>query len=137
MILMSRKLKESQVVAATMLVSGQSGASVAEKLGVTPETVSRWRQQPEFEAFCNQMLNDTATAATNQLRGLVIKALAALEASMEDPDVPPRYRIEAAFRVLALCGLDKVSLRGGAEDPDEVIAGRERAERLQQLCDLL
>jgi hypothetical protein len=47
----SRLLRPKQVRAATLLVMGQQGKDVASTLGVALETLSGWKQRPEFEAL--------------------------------------------------------------------------------------
>jgi hypothetical protein len=79
---MSRALRPKQVRAATLLVLGQQGKDVAATIGVAPETLSRWRQRPEFEALMHELLRDTIDSArfglvslcaesVEHLRGLV------------------------------------------------------------------
>jgi transposase-like protein len=47
-----------QAIAASLLVSGKQGREVAASVGVTPETVSRWRHQPAFQSFMHQLLRE-------------------------------------------------------------------------------
>ena len=52
-------LRPRQVIAASLLVQGRRGKDIAAALGVSAETVSRWRQQPEFQAFMHRLLQET------------------------------------------------------------------------------
>ena len=45
---MSINLKENQLIAAELLSVGISSTAVSETLGIRPETLSRWRQNQEF-----------------------------------------------------------------------------------------
>ena len=47
----SWKDRKESVHAATLLVQGRSGREVAMMLKVSPETISRWKATPEFQAF--------------------------------------------------------------------------------------
>jgi hypothetical protein len=51
-----------QVLAARMLIEGRLGKDVAAEIGVSPETISRWRHRPEFEALMRELLRDTVDA---------------------------------------------------------------------------
>jgi hypothetical protein len=52
-------LRPRQVLAANLLVQGRRGKDVAAALGVSAETVSRWRQLPEFQALMHRLLQET------------------------------------------------------------------------------
>ena len=56
-------LRPRQVLAASLLVQGRRGKDVAGALGVSAETVSRWRQLPAFEALMHRMLLETIDTA--------------------------------------------------------------------------
>jgi hypothetical protein len=45
-----------QALAASLLVSGKQGREVAVLIGVTSETISRWRHQSAFQSFMHQLL---------------------------------------------------------------------------------
>jgi uncharacterized protein YjcR len=47
-------LTPMQQKAIALLAQGHRGVSVAEKLGIVPETISRWHRLPSFEAALNQ-----------------------------------------------------------------------------------
>lgn len=77
-----RNLSPRQVLAAQMLAQGRRGIEVAKALNLSEETVSRWRQRPEFQALMRQLLQETIDAtrlgivslcaeSIEHLRGLV------------------------------------------------------------------
>lgn len=79
---MVHELRPRQVRAAQMLIEGRRGKDVAAAVGVSPETVSRWKAQPEFEEFTRLLLQDSVDAtrlgivslcaeSIEHLRGLV------------------------------------------------------------------
>ena len=53
---MSKNLNENQLFAIPLVAQGVSGKDIAKTLKITEETVSRWKQQPEFKAEVNQLL---------------------------------------------------------------------------------
>lgn len=126
---MSTNLKERQQLAVQLLASGKTGREVAAELGVTPETVSRWRADVAFVAELNAMLNDASHNARQRLRNLVGDAVGVLEAVVRDSDAPIKSRLETAFKVLSLCGFASVGMGGGSENPEEI-----EAERLRQVA---
>ena len=45
---MSIKLKESQLLAAHLIASGVKSSEILNQLNIRPETLSRWKEEPEF-----------------------------------------------------------------------------------------
>jgi predicted transcriptional regulator len=68
-------LRPKQVLAATLLVQGQQGKQVAAMLNISEETVSRWRQQPAFQAMLHQLLQETIDATKLGMLSLTVKAI--------------------------------------------------------------
>jgi hypothetical protein len=67
----SRKpLAVRQIEAATLLVNGVLGKEVAERLDIAEETVSRWRQRPEFQRLMQSLLAERLDAARMGLLAL-------------------------------------------------------------------
>lgn len=52
-------LRPKQVQAAMMLVQGRMAKDVAVFVGVSPETVSRWRTQPAFQLLIRELLQES------------------------------------------------------------------------------
>jgi hypothetical protein len=65
-----KPLAVKHVEAATMLVNGVLGKEVAERLDVAEETVSRWRQRPEFQRLMQSLLAERLEAARMGLLSL-------------------------------------------------------------------
>lgn len=119
------ELSEQQLAAAAMLASGKTGKATAEALDVSEGTVSRWRQQPAFEAAVNRVLTDAHDAARDRMRSLVTAAMDIIAGAMDDPDVPAKDRLSAAFKVLDLCGVGDLAREPvGPVDPETVEAER-------------
>lgn len=100
---MSTKLNETQHQAIVMLASGKPASAVAAALDVRKETISRWKQLPEFQAEVNALIEDVRESTRNRLASMVEKALEAIEADLQATDNPAQ-RSRTAFRILQLVG---------------------------------
>ena len=79
---MPKKLKECQRLAAKLLSFGYTGRFVANQVGVSEETISRWRQHKHFRT--------------------VRKAHYLIDQGLGAPDILPKDRIEIAIKYLRL-----------------------------------
>lgn len=93
-------LTAQQWQAVALLVAGKKQVEVAEALGLTQETVSRWRNSPLFAAALNLAVRDAYSSTIGEVRGLVTDAIAALRECMYSED--ERLRLSAALAVLRL-----------------------------------
>lgn len=93
-------LSAQQWQAIGLLVAGAKQVEIAETLGVTQETVSRWRNSPLFAAALNLAVRDAYAATIGEVRGLVKDAVSALKECMYSED--ERLRLSAALAVLRL-----------------------------------
>ncbi len=126
----ARKITDRHARAAELLVAGSTATEVANELEVSRETVSRWKSDPEFIARLNELRNEATNVAREKLRGLVARSVQVIEEVLADPDSPPKVRLDAAFRVLDRCGLDRVGAGEGSEDPEEIEKNRKLGELL-------
>ena len=95
---MSTKLNENQLLAIPLVAQGVSGKDIAKTLKITEETVSRWKQQPDFKAEVNQLLKECRDDTQHRLRSIVNKSLEILidELRNDSSDV----RVNLALKVL-------------------------------------
>ena len=97
---MSTKLKENQLLAIPLVAQGVSGKEIAKQLSVAEETVSRWKQTPEFQAEVNAILLECRDNAKQRLRNLLTNSLVFLEEEMNNPE--SRHKVNIALKMLQL-----------------------------------
>ena len=103
---MSNKLKENQLLAIPLVAQGVSGREIAEQLSVAEETVSRWKQVPEFQAGVNAILLECREIAKQRLRNLLTNSLDLLEEEMNNPE--SRHRVAIALKMLQLVRVNEL-----------------------------
>lgn len=101
---MPRNLKESQLIAGQLLAAGKSGKEIAEAVGVSQETISRWRKEPDFELYVKDLLIEMHNAARIRLQNLVGKAVAVVEQSFSDERVTSKEKFMMAVKIIEMCG---------------------------------
>lgn len=131
-----QELSIEQLNAIDLLVLGKTDREVAEAVGVHRCTVTGWRlYNPYFQAELNRRRKEIWGAAVDRFRSLLLKALAAVEKSLEEGDA------KTAIEVLRMAGLDmgKEGSLGtylvGEDDPDRIVEelaeAKKREERLR------
>lgn len=106
---MSKNLKENQQKAVEMLAGGVSCTAVAAALGITKETVSRWKASPDFRAALNVAAEDARELLRGRLLAMAEKALQVVEADLDAAQSSER-RTALAFKVLGLINHEKIGL---------------------------
>jgi len=128
-LLMSKNLKENQVLAAELLASGKTGRAVASEIGVTEETISRWRQTDEFQAAINSYQWEVRRTSAERLRNSMGQAVNVIESTLTDENVLPRLRLQAAFKIVEMCGLlDHLAVWPGPDTAEGIESKRDQAE---------
>ena len=95
-------LTPQQVHAAHLLSLGHSYHEVSHNLSVGRTTLYRWRQLPEFTAYLNILLRQTADEITLQTTCLLTAALKLIKDKLNDPATKPHEQIRLALRLLHL-----------------------------------
>ncbi len=113
----SQKLTIEQENAIDLLVQGLSDREVAEKVNVSRETVTRWRNEnPHFQAELNRKRKEIWGAAQSRLRALVMDAVQTLENEVKEGN----WR--ASVEVLKAVGLYGSDLQPfGLTDPEVIM----------------
>jgi hypothetical protein len=79
-------LRPKQVKAAMMLVQGRMAKEVAVFVGVSPETVSRWRVQPAFQLLIRELLQESIDATKLGLVSLFAESIVQLRGLIQGFD---------------------------------------------------
>ncbi len=87
---MSNKLKENQLLAIPLVAQGVNGKEIAEQLSVAEETVSRWKQVPEFQARVNSILMECRKDAQQQLRHVIGLSLSIIQKELQNTNSSTR-----------------------------------------------
>jgi hypothetical protein len=124
------RLSDKQLLAIDLLVTGKAVAKVAEEVGVSRETLWRWRQTPEFAVALARRRADVHQTLVDRFWGLSAKAIFVAEESLDEHD--PQMAIDILR--LAAKGMTDVRVEeaskghaikelgeGAAQQPDEPI----------------
>lgn len=114
-------LSPKQVTGLEMMLKGQSNGAVAKRLGIRPETASRWRQLPQFkDALENNDDPDKIDQDTN-LTYLRWRSYDVLLGLLESPD--DAIRLKASSEVFKLFGTRLPRYTGPDQQPEPDTAG--------------
>ncbi len=125
----SGQLNPEQEQAIALILTGAKDQAIADKIGVTRQTVNGWRNHnADFMAVLNQRRAVIWEGHTERLRGLAAGAIDTLENALQDDD--PKEARAAAVHILKACGLYGQSLQPlGEVDPTQI----EREQRVDAL----
>jgi|WetSurMetagenome_2_1015567.scaffolds.fasta_scaffold338607_2 hypothetical protein len=101
----STNLKENQLLAAQLLATGKTGKFVAEAVGVTEETISRWKKDEDFQLYMAELLIDIHETAKVRLQGLVDRAVCNLEEVINDQNISSKDKFAASIKIIEMCNL--------------------------------
>lgn len=124
-------LTAQQWQAVALLTSGMRAVDVAQQVGVTPETISRWRAVPLFTAAYNQSVRDAYSATIGQVRDIAAEAIQTLRESLQSKD--ERVRLSAAMAILRV----RLQLDAGALAAPTTPAAIARGMKEDALSDVL
>ncbi len=92
-------LPPNQTLAASTLGMGESHKRAAEVAKVTPQTISEWKQRPEFLAAINKSKSTMLKESQDRFRAQVSTAIEVVSKTMTESD-NERLRLDAAKYVL-------------------------------------
>lgn len=121
-------LTAQQWQAVRLLVSGKKQVDIAQAIGVTQETVSRWRSQPVFVAALNLALQDAYAASIGEVRDAARDALTTLRYLVTHSE-DERVRLSAALSLVRL----HLQLDAGVLQLPQTPAGVEQEWRREAL----
>lgn len=116
---MSSPLNAKQEQAAILLSTGLSGSAVAMQVGITAETISRWKLSPDFLAAINAHQKERVSVAREKLRELAQKAVSTIDGLMDSKS--EGIRLKAAVSLLKLTNMDTPSQMFSGIGPDNAI----------------
>lgn len=93
---LNHKLSINQLKAIGLLITGRTCTRVAVDLGVSRETVSRWKKNPHFIAEMNREQGEMLLAARNRLQQMLTKAIDVIENNLDNGN------LKAATEVLKI-----------------------------------
>ena len=125
------KLTTQHTRAIELLALGETGRSTAQKLGVSEETVSRWKSDFDFMAALNSLLQDNKEAVQARLRSLSDVALQTIESVMRDPETPAKEKLSASFKVLELTSINAPEI--GSDNPAKLKQKKQSYDFLESL----
>jgi hypothetical protein len=92
--------ENAKAVVATLLASGQTIVSAAEKAGVSERCVRKWLAQEEFKAKVEELRNEAVASAMHRLSAEMATAAATLADLMASRD--QRVRLRASRSILEM-----------------------------------
>ena len=101
---MSTKLNKRQRIAAELIGLGYRPSAVASELGVSRETISRWRQVPTFNEQCQKAHLDLLTSLLADRLRLIDRCHEAIDDALNCKDTSNGIKASLALRYLALNG---------------------------------
>jgi len=107
---MSIKLKESQLLAAHLIASGVKSSEILNQLNIRPETLCRWKQEPEFM----KVVNDTTEIILNDIidthKNILILSQKIILDALQDESLDLVRKANVALRFIGLMkGKDDLS----------------------------
>jgi hypothetical protein len=116
------RLTEEQERVATLVAEGRVVSEVAMEVEIDAATVARWRRDPRFVAEVNRRRQEAWASVHDRLRGMVSKAVDALEEAVDQGDVG------AAVELLKAAGVyGRVPAPAGEVDPELLLVRQAEA----------
>ena len=99
---MSIKLKESQLLAAHLIASGIKSSEILVQLNIRPETLSRWRQDPQFMEVVKDTTETILAEIINTHKNLLITSQKIILETLNNPKLDLFRKTNVALRYLSL-----------------------------------
>jgi len=115
------KLTANLEQAILLLAKGETVTATAAAVGVTRQTVSEWlNRDADFRAELNRVRKETLDAGADKLRGMLQKALDALQAGFDSEDLSTRERAQLGMALLKNVGLVQRASAVGSTNADDI-----------------
>lgn len=107
------KLTSKQIHAVALLAEGSKCKAAAEAVGVSAQTLSDWRKNPEFEATLNSLKLDALEAARTRMQALALEAVETMAVLLKNAE-SPAVQLKAAQAVLDAVGMNLATMEAWA-----------------------
>ena len=125
------KLTATQEQALLLLASGETVTRTAEAVGVSRQTCSEWvNRDPDFIAALNSMRQETLDAGADKLRGMVEKALDAVEAGFDSEELSAKDKASLGMALLKQVGLSERAGSTGNTDAASIRSSQALSDML-------
>jgi hypothetical protein len=104
---MSHKLTSKQIKAIYLLAGGATTIQVGKRLKLRRETLSRWKQIPEFTKEFERVMDEVRGDMQHRLTHLVEESISAVTHGINNNYCEPK-RLQTAFSVLKLLGIERI-----------------------------
>ena len=105
-----RQLNTKQEKAILLLVAGLNDQEVADEIGVSRQTVNKWKNQDQlFNQELTMQRYQEWNRFSDRLRSLIPKAIQVIEENLESEN--PKTRLDAAKMILGKAKLDTIAFR--------------------------
>ena len=116
-------LTDQQQRGAELAAAGWSGVNIAAELGIRPETVSRWRKLPAWQAAVDAITGEVRAEISGRIMELSQAALDEL-AELIHYKYDSSLRLRACIAMLQLSGAGRVvASKGGERQRPEAVEG--------------
>ena len=107
---MSSKLNENQLIAVYLIASGLKASAISKQLDIRAETLSRWRQDPEFKTAVMDATEIILEEIINTHKNLLITSQKIILETLNNQELDLFKKTNVALRYLSLIkGKDDIS----------------------------
>ena len=99
---MSKKLNENQLIAVHLLASGVKASTIAKKLAIREETLSRWRQINEFKEALEYATEVVLREIDETHKNLLIHSQIVIADALNNEELDLYKKANLALRFLSL-----------------------------------
>ncbi len=107
---MSLKLNENQLIAVYLIASGVKASAISKQLNIRTETLSRWRQDPEFKTAVMDATEIILEEIIDTHKNLLITSQKIILETLNNQELDLFKKTNVALRYLSLIkGKDDIS----------------------------
>ena len=112
---MSLKLNENQLIAVYLIASGVKASAISKQLNIRSETLSRWKQDPEFNNAVMDATEIILAEIINTHKNLLITSQKVILETLNNPKLDLFKKTNVALRYLSLIkGRDDISQKSSS-----------------------